>query len=819
MGRKADICWRFERLLAVRKATYRLSVVPGLVRTQPTPVRLTPAARASRGVPFVGEQRRLAATEGDGMAGSTKGTRRTSSRCAHTTAEGARAGHRMRPCRTGWIPSRSRFPGNRWARRLVVVGATLLGLAFLAAPAFAVLGDATTPPPWISSDQPDYQPGGTVVLTGGNWQPAEGVHIVVNDDQSQTWNHTTDVTADDTGAITDTFQLPSSFIAVYSVTATGPRSGTATTSFTDGNVKLHASPSGTTYTATVTKYTGSSTCAIGAGSPTTVTGVDATGKNIAGGANLGDSLKVQPASTSDQGGAFVNWTSSDPFTDLGSAAICVAGFSGGGTRDYTANYTTNLRPTVSANSASVSVNEGSTAASGGTYNDANIGDNPTISASVGTITKTGTNSGNWSWSFATNDGPAQSQTVTITADDGHPGGTSSTTFSLTVNNVAPTAAFSAPSSVDEGSNINLSLTSPNDPSTVDTAAGFTYAFDCGDGSGFGAFSTTNTAACPTTDNGTRTVGGKIRDKDGGTTTSTALLTIDNVAPTVTAPLSQSANEGASTSFQVGSFTDPGANDNPWAVDVNWGDATTHTTFNQATTGSLGSASHTYADNGTYTVTVKVTDKDGGSGSKTFTITVANVAPTLTPPSNQSANEGASTSFQVGSFSDPGADSPWSVDVNWGDATTHTTFTRTTTGALPDQSHTYADNGTYTVTVKITDKDSASGTTTFTITVANVAPTATFNAPASVDEGSAIHLSLTSPSDPSAADTTAGFTYAFDCGDGSGYGAFGGSSTATCPTTDNGTRSVGGTIRDKDAGTTEYTASVTVANVAPTAPLA
>src|SRR5712691_412472 len=300
MGRKADICWRFERLLAVRKATYGLSVELGTVWAHPRPLRLTPAARASRGVPFVGEQKRLAATEGDGMTGSMKWTRRTSSRGAHSAAEGARAEHRRRPCRTGWIPSRSRFPGNRWARRLVVVGATLLGLAFLAAPAFAVLGDATTPPPWISSDQPDYQPGGTVALTGGNWQPAEAVHIVVNDDQGQTWNHTTDVTADNTGAITDTFQLPGSFIAVYSVTATGPQSGTATTSFTDGNVKIHSSPSGTTYTATVTKYTGSSTCATGAGSPTTITGVDANGKTIAGGANLGDSLKIQAGSTSDQ---------------------------------------------------------------------------------------------------------------------------------------------------------------------------------------------------------------------------------------------------------------------------------------------------------------------------------------------------------------------------------------------------------------------------------------------------------------------------------------------------------------------------------------
>ena len=159
------------------------------------------------------------------------------------------------------------------------------------------------------------------------------------------------------------------------------------------------------------------------------------------------------------------------------------------------------------------------------------GNTVTLSASVGTVTKSGTNAaGTWSWSFATIDGPAESQTVTITANDGA-GGITSTTFALTVTNVAPTATFNAPTSVNEGSSIGLSFSGASDVSSADQTAGFTYAFDCG--SGYGSFSGLSSASCPTNDNGSRTVKGKVQDKDGGFTEYTASVTVNNVAPTAT----------------------------------------------------------------------------------------------------------------------------------------------------------------------------------------------------------------------------------------------------------------------------------------------
>jgi hypothetical protein len=134
----------------------------------------------------------------------------------------------------------------------------------------------------------------------------------------------------------------------------------------------------------------------------------------------------------------------------------------------------------------------------------------------------------------------------------------------------------------------------------------------------------------------------------------------------------------------------------------------------------------------------------------------------------------------------------------------------TSGQTPTFSAAALDGpSTNTVGVQVTDDAGQTGTDTATVAIANVEPAATFNTPASSFAGFPFTISLTSPQDPSTADTTAGFTYAFDCGDGSGYGAFGASSSRSCPTSDIGTRAVGGKIRDQDGGVTEYTGTVQV----------
>jgi predicted extracellular nuclease len=135
-----------------------------------------------------------------------------------------------------------------------------------------------------------------------------------------------------------------------------------------------------------------------------------------------------------------------------------------------------------------------------------------------------------SFSAATIDGPA-ARTVRVQVTDGEYTAVDSATVNVT--NVPPTATFNAPASSFAGFPFTLSLTGATDAAPADRP-GLTYAFDCG--SGYGAFSSANTASCPTDAVGVRSVGGKVRDDDGGETeyrgTVAVVVTFDSLCDLV-----------------------------------------------------------------------------------------------------------------------------------------------------------------------------------------------------------------------------------------------------------------------------------------------
>lgn len=119
------------------------------------------------------------------------------------------------------------------------------------------------------------------------------------------------------------------------------------------------------------------------------------------------------------------------------------------------------------------------------------------------------------------------------------------------------------------------------------------------------------------DNGTGSVTVQASDGEHTAATDTFNWTANNVTPTVSGV---TVGGGSGTACVAGNdvtldfgFIDPGVNDNPWAVDIDWGDTSTDTTYSTATQGTQPQQSHTYGP-GTYTIGISVTDKDSATGS-------------------------------------------------------------------------------------------------------------------------------------------------------------------------------------------------------------
>lgn len=170
-------------------------------------------------------------------------------------------------------------------------------------------------------------------------------------------------------------------------------------------------------------------------------------------------------------------------------------------------------------------------------------------------------------------------------------------------------------------------------------------------------------------------------------------------------------------------------------------------------GSGRTASHTYDEDGTYQVTLTVTDSAGMAATSTGSVTVVgqNAAPTA---SFTSAVDGLTASVDgTGSSDTDGSIAGYSW--NWGDGTA--------AGTGMNAAHTYAKAGTYTITLTVTDDRGATATKTGTVTVTHGAPTAVFSL---VPNGLGISVDGSS----STADDDATLSYAWDWGDGTAAGS-------------------------------------------------
>ena len=349
--------------------------------------------------------------------------------------------------------------------------------------------------------------------------------------------------------------------------------------------------------------------------------------------------------------------------------------------------------------------------------------------------------------------------------------------------VTPPAAQTAIS----GQSQLFALGSFNQPNA---AGPFTVTVNWGDGSANSTIAVTSAGTIPAVahtfaGSGKDTVTVKVVDSANHTSNSSTFA-VTVAAPvttiTVTPPAAQTAIPGQSQSFALGSFAQTNAA-GPFTVTVNWGDGSTNSSFAVTSAGAIPATAHTFAGNGSDTVTVTVVDSaNDTSNSPTFAVNVAAPVTTLTvtPPAAQTAIPGQSQSFALGSFAQTNATGPFTVTVNWGDGSANSTFAVTSAGTIPATAHTFASGESDTVTVTVSDSaNNTSNSPTFAVAVAAASITVTPPAAQAAIPGQSESFALGSFSQTNA---TGPFTVTVNWGDGSANSTFAVASAGTIPAT-------------------------------------
>ena len=277
----------------------------------------------------------------------------------------------------------------------------------------------------------------------------------------------------------------------------------------------------------------------------------------------------------------------------------------------------------------------------------------------------------------------------------------------------PTARITVPSGkLLEGSSLTFSATTSSDPD----GDSLRYVWNFGD-----SLSLTGPLAVRSyIDEGSYDVTLIVADQQGESDTATARVSVDNAAPVVSQIVGPAGSVGAGnpTAIRV-SASDPGSAD-ALSVEIDWKDGTTSTLV-YGRDQAQASATHTYSTVGTYAVELTIQDDDGGVSTRAVDKPIVVVAQS-DPGGNRAptANfvvpsgplfEGPPVVFDGGSSSDPDGDAlTYFWDLGNG---SHSSGTYGVSR--------YADEGTYVVTLIVTDQHGRSDTATNQVKIENAPP--------------------------------------------------------------------------------------------------
>jgi len=460
--------------------------------------------------------------------------------------------------------------------------------------------------------------------------------------------------------------------------------------------------------------------------------------------------------------------------------------------------------------------------------------------------------------------------ATVRVSDGKSSVEANTT--VTVLNIVPSGTISVVSPQHEGSPMTF-LANVTDPGSDDLFLTWKWGFGASDekstyynnGVGPDPYPSPDINPRDITDgkthaygdNGAFTVTVFVQDDDSGSsgTTLTVTATPDNLPPTVTVSGGMSIDEGQSVALTaVG--RDPGSDDLTFSWDWGEGSAESRIYYNNGVgpdpPNSPGgtypftatdTATRAYGDNGIYTITLKVTDDDGGFTTWSGQLTVINLPPAIQPFGPFTVDEGSFQSMNA-TATDPGSDDltfAWSFELG---PMLQTICYNDGVGPDPPQSpwgtypftasdsvgHTYGDNGLYVVTLTVTDDDGGSASYSTEVNVSNLPPAITPFGPFEVNEADPLSI-IANAVDPGSDDLS--FTWMFEYGptvqnihynDGvgpdppkspDGVFPFSVDDLAAHTYGDNGVFKVSLRVEDDDGGVATYETTVTVLNVPPT----
>ena len=326
----------------------------------------------------------------------------------------------------------------------------------------------------------------------------------------------------------------------------------------------------------------------------------------------------------------------------------------------------------------------------------------------------------------------------------------------------------------EGAPLSATLATFNDT----TPGTYTASIDWGDGQ-------SSTDTLPSSTSGDYTVTGthtyaeegndtilvRVSDPNGNIVTTTVAATVSDAA-VAAMPASLTAVEGASTAFNVATFTDPAGAEaiGDYSATIAWGDGGTTTGASISLNSGIFTVSgtHTYAEQGAKSPVVTISHDSSAPVTATASINVSDPS-VVAMPATLGAVEGASGTFNIATFTDPGGAElvgDYAATIAWGDGTTTTGATISLASGIFTVSgaHAYAEEGAKSPVVTITHDTSSPVTITASITVSDPSVVAT---PATLTavEGASATFNVATFTDPGGAEVVGDYSATIAWGDG------------------------------------------------------